>query len=310
MKRGENMTEYCTKESNPARPPQVITTVDGAAAILDARTFSSYYNRLEMLALNRYKWEGLPETCNALALEKWLYAYGKAAFVYDETLGYINLKCTASNLLNIYEIPTSFNCYSEGYEKDFDFDSDNFVLIRNNIQELPTQPDIELFTEKLSTIERTVDINIYGQRTPVAFLCDEKERLTFKNLWRKYDGFTPVFFGSKDLDLSQIKVLSTGAPFVADKLQNLSRNYWAQVMAYLGFNNVEHEKAERLTNDEINANNVLIENYSQIGLAWRQAAAAEANKKLWPGKYNVSVSLRTKEETEEIIERKAGADNG
>lgn len=305
------MTESCSRNNNPAKP--FICGVMGneeESVILDALSFQSYYNRLRLLAINRFKWEGLPDSCNALALEKWLYYYGKACFVYDENLGFINLKCTGSDTINIYDIPVSYNCYSVEYEKDFETYGGKFVLIRNNALDLPTDSDIQLFARRLAEAERTIDVNLNAQKTPVVVCGDERERLTMRNAYKNFSGNVPVMFTTKDFDTKSFQTLSTGAPFITDKVQTYKRNLWAEIMAYLGLNNVEHEKKERLTEDEVNANNALIENYSQIGLAWRQSAAEEANKKLWAGKYNVSVRLRTETEMKEIINAKPATEEG
>ena len=305
------MHETCSKNNNPAVPLVLGMKPDESAMLLDALTYDDYYNRLKLLAINRYKWEGLPESCNALALEKWLYYFGRACFIEvpesvskTESLiagNFINLKCTGSDTLNIYEMPISYNCYSGNFE--IELEAENVFVIRNNALCIPTDTTIQLYAQKLANAERTIDTNIYGQRTPVLILCDEKQRLTLQNIYLKYDGHAPVIFGDKDLDLKGIKTFSTSAPFVADKIHEYKRNVWAEVMTFLGINNVDHEKKERLTEDEVNANNSLIENNCQIGLAWRQAAAKEANKRLWNGKYNVSVSLRTETELKTIIER-------
>ena len=305
------MTESCTKNNNPAKPALMrVMGFEEEAVILDALSFQSYYNRLKLLAINRYKWEGLPESCNALALETWLYNYGKACFVYDDDLGFINLKCTGCDEINIYNIPVKYTAESNSYSEVFETYSDKFVLIRNNALLLPTDDDIQLFARRLSEAERTIDVNLNAQKTPVAVCADENERLTMRNAYKNYTGNSPVMFFSKDFDTKSFQTLSTNAPFVVDKIQNYKRNLWAEVMAFLGLNNVEHEKNERLTADEVNANNALIENYSQIGLAWRQAAAEEANRKLWPGKYNARVSLRTETELKNIISAKPGAEEG
>lgn len=297
------MHESCSRFNNPAMPLKIGTNIDEAAAILDAETFADYYNRLSLLAMNRYKWEGLPKSCNALALEKWLYELGKACFIYDSNLGYINLKCTGGDKINIYEMPTEYHCESVNYSTDLP--ADKVTVIRNNMQEIPTKSTIILYASKLANAERTIDTNIYGQRTPVLILCDEKQRLTLQNIYKKYDGHSPVIFGNKDIDLDGIKTLRTDSPFIADKMQDYKRNVWAECMTFLGLNNVEHEKKERLTEDEVNANNSLIENNCEIGLAWRQKAAEEANQKLWKGKYNVSVRLRTETEMKEILKEGA-----
>lgn len=287
---------------NPITLEPVPTQFEEAAA-LNMAVFSDYYKRLRLLALSVYEWENLPETMNARFLEQCLYWYGKAAIVNDDILGIINTKCTPSESLNIYGDATQYHCYSTGYDKDFPLD--DMVYVRNNLEALPTDTTIQLFAQRLYEAERTIDVNVKAQKTPVIILCDEKQRLTMKNVYMKFDGNEPVIYGKKGLDIDDIKVLRTDAPFVADKLEEYKRNVWSEALSFLGINNVMTEKKERLVVGEVEANNQLIDLSAQVGLLTRQQAADKFNK-LYPG-HDIKVRQRS---YQEIIKRLGGADNG
>lgn len=287
---------------NPITLEPVPTQFEEAAA-LNMAVFSDYYKRLRLLALSVYEWENLPETMNARFLEQCLYWYGKAAIVNDDILGIINTKCTPSESLNIYGDAIEYHCYSTGYDANFPLD--DMVYVRNNLEALPTDATIQLFAQRLYEAERTIDVNIKAQKTPVIILCDEKQRLTMKNIYMKYDGNEPVIYGKKGLDIDDIKVLRTDAPFVADKLREYTRDVWSEALSFLGINNVANEKKERLVVGEVEANNQLIDLSAQVGLLTRQQAADKFNI-LYPG-HNVKVRQRS---YQEIIKRLGGADNG
>lgn len=287
---------------NPITLEPVPTQFEEAAA-LNMAVFSDYYKRLRLLALSLFEWENLPESMNERFLEQCLYWYGKAAIVNDENLGIINTKCTPSESLNIYGEATEYHCYSTGYDANFPLD--DMVYVRNNLEALPTDATIQLFAQRLYEAERTIDVNIKAQKTPVIILCDEKQRLTMKNIYMKYDGNEPVIYGKKGLDIDDIKVLRTDAPFVADKLEEYKRNVWSEALSFLGINNVMTEKKERLVTGEVDANNQMIDLSAQTMLLTRELAADKFNR-LWPGR-NVSVRQRS---YQEIIKRLGGADNG
>lgn len=287
---------------NPITLEPVPTQFEEAAA-LNMAVFSDYYKRLRLLALSLFEWENLPESMNERFLEQCLYWYGKAAIVNDATLGIINTKCTPSESLNIYGEATEYHCYSTGYDADFSLD--DMVYVRNNLEALPTDATIQLFAQRLYEAERTIDINIKAQKTPVIILCDEKQRLTMKNIYMKYDGNEPVIYGKKGLDIDDIKVLRTDAPFVADKLEEYKRNVWSEALSFLGINNVMTEKKERLLTGEVDANNQMIDLSAQTMLLTRELAAEKFNK-LWPGR-DISVRQRS---YQEIIKRLGGGDNG
>ena len=282
------------------------------AAMINNMTYTDYYKRLRLLALSVYEWEGLPDSCNAEFLEKTLYELGIAVFVDDPALGIINLKCTPSQNLNIYNIATEYNCYAIGYNKILPLD--DVVLVRNNIDRLPTDSTIQLFARRLYEAERACDVNVKGQKTPCLIACDEAQKLTLKNVYMQYDGNMPVIYSGKNFDSQSIKTFPTVAPFVADKLQQYKRNVWTECLTFLGVNNVETEKKERLTTDEVNANNNIIDLSAETMLLTREKAANEFNKK-WGG--NVKVRRRTFREIvkniENIVETKneeEGAENG
>lgn len=287
---------------NPITLQPVPTQFEEAAG-MNAAVFGDYYKRLRLLALSVFEWENLPDSMSARFLESCLYWYGKAAIVKDDTLGIINTKCTPSESLNIYGEATEYHCYSTGYDADFPLD--NMVYVRNNYEALPTDSTIQLFAQRLYEAERTIDVNIKAQKTPVIILCDEKQRLTLKNVYEKFDGNEPVIFGKKGLDIDDIRTLRTDAPFVADKLREYTRDVWSEALSFLGINNVMTEKKERLVTGEVEANNQLIDLSAQVMLLTRQQAAEQFNK-LYPG-HNVSVRQRS---YQEIIKKLGGAQNG
>lgn len=287
---------------NPITLEPVPTQFEEAAA-LNMAVFADYYKRLRLLALSLFEWENLPESMNERFLEQCLYWYGKAAIVNDDNLGIINTKCTPSESLNIYGEATEYHCYSTGYDADFPLD--DMVYVRNNLEALPTDATIQLFAQRLYEAERTIDVNIKAQKTPVIILCDEKQRLTMKNIYMKYDGNEPVIYGKKGLDIDDIKVLRTDAPFVADKLEEYKRNVWSEALSFLGINNVMTEKKERLLTGEVDANNQMIDLSAQTMLLTRELAAEKFNR-LWPGR-DISVRQRS---YQEIIKRLGGGENG
>lgn len=287
---------------NPITLEPIPTQFEEAAA-LNMAVFSDYYKRLRLLALSLFEWENLPESMNERFLEQCLYWSGKAAIVNDENLGIINTKCTPSESLNIYGEATHYHCYSTGYDAEFPLD--DMVYVRNNLEALPTDATIQLFAQRLYEAERTIDVNIKAQKTPVIILCDEKQRLTMKNVYMKFDGNEPIIYGKKGLDIDDIKVLRTDAPFVADKLEEYKRNVWSEALSFLGINNVMTEKKERLVTGEVDANNQMIDLSAQTMLLTRELAAEKFNR-LWPGR-NISVRQRS---YQEIIKRLGGADNG
>lgn len=247
--------------------------------------FMDWYNRLKLIAISIAKWNNLPETCDSRFLELSLFDYGKAIFVKDNSLGYLNLNVTWGSELNVYNLPDKFLAFSVNYSKMFD--KDNSVLILNNLLMLPTTNTIQLYAKRLYDIQTTQDTNVIAQKTPIVLQCSNNERLTLENLYKKYDGNMPFIFANRSFNIdNMIGCIKTDAPFVADKLQILKLDILNEVISFLGVNNANTEKKERLIQDEVNANNELINIFMDTFIETRKEACEKINKM-----FNLNVSV-------------------
>lgn len=223
------------------------------SAYMNNRTYIQYYNRLTELALSMFEWKNLPKTVDQRFLEMCLYSDGMCVFFEDEVLGYLGLRCMIGGRLNVYQIPTDRKAYAtNGYQKNLD--GTNSVIIFNNYLHTNSMLDVEMFSKRLYNLDRAIDVNANAQKTPVLIQCNESQRLTMLNLYKKYDGNEPFIFASKGLDANGIKVLQTGAPYVADKLYELKTQIWNEALTYLGISNINVVKKERMITDEVTRN--------------------------------------------------------
>ena len=161
---------------------------------------------------------------------------------------------------------------------------------------------MELFALRLYEAERTADINIKAQKTPVLLLMDEKQRLTMENIYSQYDGNRPVIFGDKNsLGENVIKAINTQAPFIADKIIDYKKEIWNEALTFLGINNIMVDKKERLITDEANSNNELINLNLQSYLAPRQEACRQFNEKFGFTGTDKEISVRVRSDLHNII---------
>lgn len=215
-------------------------------------SYLQYYERLEDIGLNCFKWKGLPDSVDERFLEMALFEKGMAVFFKDDAMDmYLALTVMIGGKLNVYRIPINRTAYAtNGYQNKLT--EKNSVLIFNNRIHTPSKLDVEIFAQRLYNLDRTIDVNVNGQKTPIAILCDENQKVTMKNLYMQYEGNQPFIFGGKDLDVKSIQTINTGAPYVSDKLYELKREYWNEALTYLGIANVQTNKKERLITDEVN----------------------------------------------------------
>jgi len=219
------------------------------SALANTWDYTDYEDMLTEIALSRFEWDGLPDTCDERYLEKALFFNGKAVYCRDEVAGDLTLKVALGDRMGVYGIPNSWSACNNGYT--LKCDTTNSVLIFNNYKMKPTYQVILNYAMRLYELDRTIDVNVGAQKTPVLILCDENERLSMENLYTQYEGNRPVIFGKKGLSLDNFEVLKTDAPYVSDKIYDLKVNIFNEALTVLGISNVSIEKRERLVSDEV-----------------------------------------------------------
>ena len=241
------------------------------SASMNNFTFRQYYNRLTELSISMFEWINLPDTVDPRFLELALFGDGMAIFFEDEDIGYLALRTMIGGHLDVYNIPFYRTAYaSNGYNRKLD--PDNSVIIFNNALRTNSRLDVEMYSKRLYNLDRAIDVNANAQKTPILIKCDEKQRLTLKNLYKQYDGNEPVIMGDDALNANSLTVLKTDAPYVADRLYQLKTQLWNEAMTYLGISNINVQKKERMISDEVmrNMGGTIASRYSRLN-ARRQA---------------------------------------
>lgn len=256
--------------------------------LADDLTYIDYLERFKKIALSMFEWENLPSSMNERYLEECLYYKGMASVLKDEEYGILNTQCCSNGKINIYGVPSAFHCFSFGYDKyrklytgikNEKSELEDCVLVMNNWECIPTASTLELFAYRLYEAERTCDVNIKAQKTPVLITVDESQRLMMENLYSQYDGNKPVIFGDKhQLDGNVLKAISTEAPYVVDKISEYKKDIWNEALTFLGIQNIAVNKKERLVTDEANYNNEVTNLNLQSFLIPRQEACKQINE--------------------------------
>ena len=264
-----------------------------ASALQNCVTWQYYYNRLKEIAISCIEWKNLPNTVDARFLELTLFEDGAGVYFNDEVLGNLFLQATLDGRLNVYREPKFTKAYAvNGYLKDLN--DTNSVIIHNNMLHTNSVEACKMFAMRLANVDRTIDVNINAQKTPVLIKSGENERLSMINLYQQYDGGMPFIFGSDQLNTDNITVLKTDAPLVAPQLYELKTNIWNEALTYLGISNVNITKRERLVSDEVNRSQggSIASKFSR--LHERQVAVDKINKMFGT---NISVDYREELDT-------------
>lgn len=241
-------------------------------------THMQYAYRLMELSISMFEWKNLPEGIDERFLEMVLFTDGHAVFFKDDELGdYLALQCLINGKLNVYRIPINRRAFAvNGYQKQLT-DKDS-VIIFNNMLHTNSWLDVKMFAKRLYNLDRIIDVNANAQKTPILIKGNEQQRLTLNNLYKEYDGNAPVIFADKSLDMNALQVLSTQAPYVADKIYQLKTQIWNEALTYLGISNVSFQKRERMVSDEVTRSQggTVASRYSRLNA--RRQACEQINK--------------------------------
>lgn len=268
---------------------------------LNSATYYDYLDRMEKICESIFEWVNLPPSMDPRFLEQSLFWFGQASFLKDEEKGMINTRSCTNGKLNIYNRATNVHCFAIGYQtdrivytgfKDEKLNEKNqCVVVYNNWNAIPTSATIKLFAYRMYMAQRSADVNVMATRTPVLILGSEEQRLTLKNLYNQYDGNQPFIFGDNDiLSADMMKAIDTKAPFVANDLEDYKKEIWNEFLTFIGVNNIDVEKKERLISGESNSNNEVINLNLQSYLAPRKEACKKYNE-LFGG--NIDVRIRS-----------------
>lgn len=268
-------------------------------------TYAEYYDTIKEMAITRFEWKNVPDEIDVRFLELMLFERGAVVWFYDDVVEkYICLPFAQKKGFNIYRVPLLRQAYAVT-GANWDLSEKDSVIIYNNVLRTNNIRMTEMYALRLAQFDRTIDVNINAQKTPVLIRCDEKERLSLQNLYMKYEGGQPVIYGDRNLSATPLDCINTQAPFVADKIYELKTQVWNELLTRLGISNISYQKRERMITDEVirGQGGTVAERYS--GLLMRQKACDEINNMFG---LNISVDYREDEtnadshETETEIE--------
>lgn len=251
-------------------------------------TEQMYISTLTELSVNRFQWDGLPEEIDRTFIEKELHFSGLVVFFHsskglepDETdkyNRYFALKATPQGNINMYDNPTQFQVYGNTMIER-QLNARMCVPIWANTMRVPQRSAIVLYARKLAKIDRTIDITIESLRYSRLVTGNANQRQSLINIMRQVDEGKPVVYTSQNFDPSSVQVFDLGVhPDTLPKLMDARNSLWNQAMGFLGINNANQDKRERLVASEVQANDEQVLAVRATALNTRQYACEQINK--------------------------------
>jgi hypothetical protein len=290
---------------------------------LQALTESMYLRVLTELAVNRFKWVGLPDTIDERFLEVNLFYRALTVFYFDKQFErFLALRGSGLGRINHYDNPTSFTVTG-----NLIFGSKTLSATQRTILDpetgepitLPAEcvpiwantlraPDLDIVTiyaGKLARADQTIEIAIRNSRFTKLIAGDEAEQLSLANINRMVEEGLPTINVTNAFDPKAILSLDIGPTMgVISELQIARTRLWNECMGLLGINNANQDKKERLVADEVEANDEQVMGARNIALASRRYAASLINKL-----YGLSVSVHMNTDLTPAYEAMLGIGN-
>lgn len=221
----------------------------------NARMYNYYFNLIEQMALSRFKWVGLPNTCDAWFLERTLFYEGVATIATPKnhplTGSFFSTRAVTVNPPNVYDRPTRW--YSKGNRGwNFECDPTNGVLVWDNSTRMPLAEGVSLYASELTHIQLTKRMNRFHQQIPWILEVPQERKMDATNLIKQVAGGELAILAYDGLSSVESKTLQTGVPYIVDKMNEDERQVWDNIYIMLGYENNPY-KAARQTSDEIKA---------------------------------------------------------
>ena len=221
------------------------------------KTYLMYKRQFNVLAQNVFEFVNLPKFINKEYLNKTLLYTGKIAFFYEEVVeSIVAFPITKVISEDIYGRPTKIVVTGEnGYKRTLKntLDKKEFVIMYDNNAGYSLTLDINQYAERYALIVRTIDANIYQQRTPRIWKVPQNKEKTFMDMLNEVDGFEPnvVTYEDKDNPIEDISCILQPAPYVSDKLKEDKKDLWSEFLRLIGVSDLSFQKKERNIRDEI-----------------------------------------------------------
>lgn len=219
------------------------------------RAYIKYLTWICKLAINRFRWVGLPDTCNERVLETTLLTNGIASICMPDELDvWFSLPCSIQSPLSIYGDPVRWRVMGINGDS-FDSGIERGAIVYNSKAKMGVWNAITLNARKLAHYDRTEDVNLSVQKTPWLLTTDDAHRRDMLNVLNSIAvGEIAVIGTGQLMDSLNVQSINLDVPFKGAELGAAKRVLWSEIFSFLGIPNMPYEKGERMIEAEAMGN--------------------------------------------------------
>ena len=228
------------------------------SADYNRRTRLLFQEWILQLAINRFRWVGLPDTCDARALELALHRNGSAAICYPSSNDlppiWYSLPAVKDGKLTAYNKPTAWKVNGLAGGTHFKSDWEHGAWLYYSQSRFDIWNAIQLFSTRLAHLTRTEDINLFHQQMPLLIIGDDEMRRDMANIFKQISGGEPAIIANKTFDNLEITTIPVQQEYIGLDLHLALQNHWNTIFRYLGIEHLAFEKSERMISEEVRGN--------------------------------------------------------
>ena len=256
------------------------------------------YDRLFIVAMSVFEWEGLPTSVDEIYLEKEIINMGSVVFFKDEDMFdtegegvHLALKYMPSYQLDVYGTPMVRRAYADNrakYRKTLT--EQNSVIIYDNVRKISFASIIYDFAVRLVKVQKVINQNLEQQKRPYIIGASEELKGQMETFFADVSDNKPYFM-VKDTFLEQLRESFNVFPMSADLIVNELNDYydaiWNEFMTFVGVGTNASPKRERLVSAEVSSVNEQAQAFASARFKTRQRACKLINEK-----FGLNVSVR------------------
>lgn len=229
------------------------------SANFNERAFVKNFDMLISIALNRFRWEGLPDTCDARYMEKQLLRTGLVTMSHkkDDIVPVLTtLQAMPFGKYNMYGLPTRWRAVGYDGVTNYNCDDKNGVLCWYSYSRVYPWNALEIYARRMAHYERTEDVNLTQQMKPFIGIAPQEKKLELVNLLKQVEGGEPAILGDTGLEqlVDKVSVLDLKVPLITEELAQGYQNTLNAALLFLGVPHLAFEKGERMIEREAMAN--------------------------------------------------------